>query len=135
MIEVLKQALATFKQINKLSQGENAICLPAEIDDVMDSLEQAIKQSEKTSDKKQSMRRAIYELDQSLWRARTEAIRESNYHTQLGHAIDAVERLKVAFGIAIPQPDTGGTRSWFTVDELNAWADEYEDKQKEKNNG
>jgi hypothetical protein len=47
MIEVLKQALSTFEQINKLSQGENAICLPAEIDDVMESLEQAIAELEK----------------------------------------------------------------------------------------
>ena len=79
------------------------------------------------------MRIAIYELDQTLWRARVEARREGNYHTQLGHAIDALERLKVAFGIAIPQPDTSGTRPWFTVDELNAWADKYEAKLKEKN--
>jgi hypothetical protein len=35
-------------------------------------------------------RKAIYELDCALWRARTEAERESNYHTQLGHAIDAL---------------------------------------------
>ena len=71
------------------------------------------------------MRKAIYDLDCSLWRARAEAEREGNYHTQLGHAIDALGRLQTAFGIATPQPDTSGTRSWFTVDELNAWADKY----------
>lgn len=71
------------------------------------------------------MRKAIYDLDVSLWKARAEAVREGNYHTQLGHAIDALERLKFAFSIATPQTDTNGARSWFTVDELNAWADKY----------
>lgn len=79
------------------------------------------------------MRKAIYDLDCALWRARAEARREGNYHTQLGHAIDALSRLQIAFGIATPQPDTSGTRSWFTVDELNKWAEEYEAKHKEKN--
>lgn len=81
----------------------------------------------------EGMRRAIYDLDTALWRARAEAERASNYHTQLGHAIDALGRLQTAFGIATPQPDTSGTRSWYTVDELNAWADKYEAKLKEKN--
>lgn len=72
----------------------------------------------------EKMRKAIYDLDCSLWRARVEARRESLYHTQLGHAIDALERLKIEFSIETPQPDTSGTRSWFTVDELNAWADQ-----------
>lgn len=71
------------------------------------------------------MRKAIYDLDCSLWRARVAAERNGEQHTQLGHAIDALGRLQTAFGIATPQPDTSGTRSWFTVDELNAWADKY----------
>ena len=71
------------------------------------------------------MRKAIYDLDCALWRARVAAERNGEQHTQLGHSIDALKRLKTAFGIATPQPDTNGTRSWFTVDELNAWADKY----------
>ena len=31
-IDAMKQALDAFEEINKLSVGENAICLPAEID-------------------------------------------------------------------------------------------------------
>ena len=81
----------------------------------------------------EKMRKAIYDLDTALWRARVEAERASIYHTQLGHAIDALERLKTAFAIATPQPDTNGTKSWFTMDELNAWANKYEAKLKEKN--
>ena len=71
------------------------------------------------------MRKAIYDLDCSLWRARAAAERNGEQHTQLGHAIDALTRLQGMFQIATPQPDTAGTRSWFTVDELNAWADKY----------
>lgn len=74
------------------------------------------------------MRKAIYDLDCALWRARAAAERNGEQHTQLGHAIDALGRLQIAFGIATPQPDTSGTRSWFTVDELNAWADKYNKK-------
>ena len=36
----------------------------------------------------------LEDAEGSLWRARTEAVRESNYHTQLGHAIDALSRLR-----------------------------------------
>lgn len=75
------------------------------------------------------MRKAIYDLDCSLWRARAAAERNGEQHTQLGHAIDALGRLQTAFGIATPQPDTNGTRSWFTVDELNAWANKYNREQ------
>ena len=79
-----------------------------------------------------AQRKAIYDLDRCLWRARAEAERDSNYHTQLGHAIGALESLKVTFNIPTPSPNTFGTRSWFTVDELNEWA---EAKLKEKNSG
>jgi hypothetical protein len=45
-LEVMKQALEALKEINKLSIGESAICLPAEIDTAMDALRQAIGQAE-----------------------------------------------------------------------------------------
>jgi hypothetical protein len=38
----MKQALEALEEINKLSIGENAICLPAEIDGAMDALRQAL---------------------------------------------------------------------------------------------
>ncbi len=76
------------------------------------------------------MRKAIYDLDFCLWRARAEAQHGSSYHTQLGFAIDALSRLQKVFGLATPSPDTSGTRSWFTVDELNAWAKEREERMK-----
>jgi hypothetical protein len=46
-IEAMKQALEALEEINKLSIGEGAICLPAEIDTAMDALRQAIEQAEK----------------------------------------------------------------------------------------
>jgi hypothetical protein len=45
-IEAMKQALDALEEINKLSIGESAICLPAEIDAAMDALRQAIEQAE-----------------------------------------------------------------------------------------
>ena len=45
-IEAMKLALEALEEINKLSIGENAICLPAEIDGAMDALRAAIEQSE-----------------------------------------------------------------------------------------
>jgi hypothetical protein len=45
-IEVMKMALEALEEINKLSIGESAICLPAEIDAAMDALRQAIEQAE-----------------------------------------------------------------------------------------
>ncbi len=77
-----------------------------------------------------AMRKAIYDLDFCLWRARAEAQHGSSYHTQLGFAIDALSHLQKVFGLATPSPDTSGTRSWFTVDELNAWAKEREERMK-----
>ena len=44
-IDVMKQALEALEEINKLSVGENAICLPAEIDRAMDTLRAAIEQN------------------------------------------------------------------------------------------
>jgi len=45
----------------------------------------------------------------------------------------AAEREALAKDSSVTQqPDTSGTRPWFTVDELNAWADKYEAKQQEK---
>ena len=46
-ITAMKQALEALEEINKLSIGEEAICLPAEIDTAMDALHQAIEQAEK----------------------------------------------------------------------------------------
>ena len=43
-IDAMKQALEALEEINKLSVGENAICLPAEIDGAMDALRAAIEQ-------------------------------------------------------------------------------------------
>jgi hypothetical protein len=40
--EAMQMALEALVEINKLSIGENAICLPAEIDGAMDSLRQAL---------------------------------------------------------------------------------------------
>lgn len=40
--EALKLALEALEEINKLSIGENAICLPAEIDAAMDALREAL---------------------------------------------------------------------------------------------
>jgi hypothetical protein len=48
-IEAMRQALEALAEINKLSIGENAICLPAEIDTAMDALRQAIEQAERAS--------------------------------------------------------------------------------------
>ena len=40
--ETLKLALEALEEINKLSIGENAICLPAEIDTAMDAIREAL---------------------------------------------------------------------------------------------
>jgi hypothetical protein len=45
-LDAMKQALDAFEEINKLSVGENAICLPAEIDGAMDALRAAIEQAQ-----------------------------------------------------------------------------------------
>ena len=47
--EAMKQALEALEEINKLSIGENAVCLPAEIDTAMDSLRQAIATEESSA--------------------------------------------------------------------------------------
>ena len=44
--EALKLALEALEEINKLSIGENAICLPAEIDTAMDAIKEALEQPE-----------------------------------------------------------------------------------------
>ena len=41
-----EMALEALKEVNKLSVGEIAVCLPAEIDDAMEALRQALKQPE-----------------------------------------------------------------------------------------
>jgi hypothetical protein len=46
-LDAMKQALEALEEVNKLSIGENAICLPAEIDGAMDALRAAIEQAEK----------------------------------------------------------------------------------------
>lgn len=45
-IKAMKLALEALEEINKLSIGENAICLPAEIDAAMEALSQSIKEAE-----------------------------------------------------------------------------------------
>ena len=42
----VRLALEALKEINKLSVGENAICLPAEIDTAMDACREALAQHE-----------------------------------------------------------------------------------------
>ena len=42
----VRLALEALKEINKLSVGENAICLPAEIDTAMDACREALAQPE-----------------------------------------------------------------------------------------
>ena len=44
--ELMQQTLETLQEINKLSVGENAICLPAEIDTAMDALRDRLAQPE-----------------------------------------------------------------------------------------
>ena len=44
--EALKLALDALEEINKLSIGENAICLPAGIDTAMDAIKQVLAQQE-----------------------------------------------------------------------------------------
>ena len=44
--EAMQQALDALEEINKLSIGENAICLPAEIDGAMDALRGRLAQPE-----------------------------------------------------------------------------------------
>ena len=46
LIEAAKLAREALKEINKLSIGEHAICLPAEIDTAMDALDQALAEAE-----------------------------------------------------------------------------------------
>ena len=48
--QALRLALEALKEINKLSVGKNAICLPAEIDTAMDAIEQALAQPVATND-------------------------------------------------------------------------------------
>jgi len=40
--EALRLALEALEEINKLSVGENAVCLPAEIDTAMDAIKAAL---------------------------------------------------------------------------------------------
>ena len=44
--EALKLALVALEEINQLSIGENAVCLPAEIDTAMDAIKEALAQPE-----------------------------------------------------------------------------------------
>ena len=44
--ELMQQVLEALEEINKLSVGENAICLPAEIDTAMDALRERLTQPE-----------------------------------------------------------------------------------------
>ena len=43
--QAAEQALKALEEINKLSVGENAICLPAEIDAAMEALRQALNET------------------------------------------------------------------------------------------
>ena len=45
-ISAMKQALEALEELNEVSKGPSAICLPAEIDTAMDALRQAIAEAE-----------------------------------------------------------------------------------------
>ena len=47
--QAAQQALETLEEINELSIGENAICLPAEIDTAMDAIRTALEQQAEPS--------------------------------------------------------------------------------------
>ena len=46
-ISAMKQALEALVELNEVSKGPSAVCLPAEIDTAMDALRQAIAEAEK----------------------------------------------------------------------------------------
>jgi hypothetical protein len=54
--EIMQQALEALEEINKLSIGENAICLPAEIDGALDALRDRLAQPEQVIDKSAAIR-------------------------------------------------------------------------------
>ena len=54
--ELFEKALEALEEINKLSIGENAICLPAEIDEAMDALRERLAQPEPIIDKSAAIR-------------------------------------------------------------------------------
>jgi hypothetical protein len=84
-IDVMKQALEALEEINKLSVGENAICLPAEIDGAMDALRAAIEQAQRNEfnpdwdamavmvEEQQRMAKRIEELEAQALRAALQA--------------------------------------------------------------
>ena len=47
IIEAMKQALEALEELNKVSIGVDAVCLPGEIDTAMDALRTAIAEAEK----------------------------------------------------------------------------------------
>ena len=53
--EAMQQALEALEEINKLSIGEHAICLPAEIDGAMDALRGRLAQPEQEPIKESSI--------------------------------------------------------------------------------
>ena len=66
--ELMQQALEALEEINKLSVGENAICLPAEIDTAMDAIREALAEPEQKLDSalealQNEMRETISKLD------------------------------------------------------------------------
>lgn len=52
--------------------------------------------------------KALKALDTALWRARAAAVRTSDHHIQIGHAIDAFYQLKEA----LAQPEQEPTNDW-----------------------
>jgi hypothetical protein len=44
--ELMQMALDALEEVNKLSVGEKAVCLPGEIDDAMDALRDRLAQPE-----------------------------------------------------------------------------------------
>jgi hypothetical protein len=66
-IEAMEQALEALLEINELSKGENAICLPAEIDGAMDALRTAIEAAEKQEAVAQIIALGQYEFPGLEW--------------------------------------------------------------------
>ena len=53
--ELMQMALDALEEVNKLSIGQNAICLPAEIDTAMDALRERLAQPEQEPVKESSI--------------------------------------------------------------------------------
>jgi hypothetical protein len=119
-IEAMKQALEALLEINELSKGENAICLPAEIDGAMDALRTAIEHTEK-----QEPRCAvIVEVFGKDWRLdyMSLPVGKHRLYTQQYVYTTAAQRERVVFPTML--------RKMWSGREVQAWLDENVNKEK-----